>query len=552
MAGSLTTRAPRVATAVAIGIAMAALSVPLLGAFRQAGAPMEEGKLLIGAELVLDGEIPHRDFEHFYGPADVWAVAATFAITGPSVDAERAAGLVYTLVLVLAVFSIARRGGGRVPAMVASVMSGAILVPFGVHAYSWVGGLSLLTLAVAVALRATDRADESGVAPRWLVHAAGALAGLALLYRADLIVAAALVTAALWSRLDRSQRIAGAGAAFVAGGVPYLVHIAFAGFGNVWQGMVVDTLFRLRDGRALPMPPPSGALAGWLDRVAPEPPPSALLPDFDRVFQVRAFFWLTALAVVALVVAAIVAAVRRRDDARTTWLLCVAALSAGTVSQMLQRADATHVRFVACIAVPLAAVGVGVVWSMIDARIPRSAVATEAVALTGVFLALAVPFYAVRLVIDSARRVPGGSGVVEVGSGSRSFPVAPDIAPQVDVLLAVMARVDEGRIFVGPRDLRLANYSDSFLYFVLGDRFRPAGYFLEANPGISNAAGSNLAEQLRVADVLVLTDAYDAWEEPNTSRRLGPEEPVEVRDGEFCPFADVGRYQVLVSRDRCQ
>jgi hypothetical protein len=552
VAGPLTARAPRAATAIAVAVALAALSVPLLGAFRQAGAPMEEGKLLIGAELVLDGEVPHRDFEHFYGPADVWALAAAFAVTGPSVSAERAVGLLYTLLLIVAVFSIARRGGGRVAAAAASVMAGAILVPFGVHAYSWIGGLSLLALAVAVALHAIDREVENGRARRWAPHVAGALAGLALLYRADLIVAAALAAAALWPRLDRSQRIAGATAAFVAGGIPYLVHIALAGFGNVWQGMVVDTLFRLRDGRALPMPPPSGALAGWLDRVAPEPPPSSLLPDFDRVFQLRAFFWLTAASVLALVIAAVVASWWRRGDARTTWLLCAAALSAGTVSQMLQRADATHVRFVACIAVPLAAVGVGVVWSMLDARVPRAAVATEAVALAGLFLALAVPYYAVRLVIDSARRVPNGSGVVEVGEGRRAFPVAADVAPQVDALLGAMAGVDGGRIFVGPRDLRLANYSDSYLYFVLGERFRPSGYFLEANPGISNADDSDLAEQLRTADVLVLTDAYDAWEEPNTSRRLGPVAPIEVRDREFCLLADVGRYQVLVARERCQ
>ena len=40
---------------------------------------MEEGLIVVGAELVLEGKIPNGDFESLYGPADLWVTAAAFA-----------------------------------------------------------------------------------------------------------------------------------------------------------------------------------------------------------------------------------------------------------------------------------------------------------------------------------------------------------------------------------------------------------------------------------------------------------------------------------------
>ncbi|HVM09511.1 MAG TPA: hypothetical protein VM345_13670 [Acidimicrobiales bacterium] len=534
-------------TAVAATFAVVALALPVAGAFRQPGAPMEEGKLLIAAELVLEGKVPHEDFEHFYGPADVWAVAAAFAVGGRSVDVERAVGVVYFALLVGSVFALGRRLG-RVPAALAAAAAGWIMVPFGVHAYSWTAGLALLLLAVALALSAIDRP-----ANLHLAAGAGAAAGLALLFRADLVLAVGLVLAVVWTRLTPAQRLRGLVGGVATAAVPYLVHLAMAGFDDMWRGMITDSLFRLRDGRALPMPPPARDLTAWLDLSAPEPTPSPILPDHARVLQLRLFFWMTVFAIVATVAFAVWAWVRRRASRDATWLACIAAIGVGTASQMLQRADATHVRFVACVVLPLAPLAFAAVVHLLDAKFPRSATATEALVLSMVALLLAVPFYAGRLAGTTVGRAVGRVQTATVGIDGRSFPVIDPLAPDATALLGRMETVDRGggKLFVGPQDLRLANYSDSFLYFLLGERFRPVSFFLESNPGIANADDSHLADDIARADVLILSKEYDNWDEPNTSRRPGPEAPVRVVAERFCVLAELGRYQILLPAGRC-
>ena len=65
------------------------VALPLLIMFGSNGATMEEGSLLIGGELVLKGQIPNADFEHLYGPGDLWTLAGAFAVFGVSITVER-------------------------------------------------------------------------------------------------------------------------------------------------------------------------------------------------------------------------------------------------------------------------------------------------------------------------------------------------------------------------------------------------------------------------------------------------------------------------------
>ena len=54
------------------------------------------------------------------------------------------------------------------------------------------------------------------------------------------------------------------------------------------------------------------------------------------------------------------------------------------------------------------------------------------------------------------------------------------------------------------------------------------------DPGVANADDSGLADELREADVVILSTMYDNWDEPNTSMEPGSDEPNEVLDEEFC------------------
>jgi hypothetical protein len=51
---------------------------------------------------------------------------------------------------------------------------------------------------------------------------------------------------------------------------------------------------------------------------------------------------------------------------------------------------------------------------------------------------------------------------------------------------------------------------------------------------VANADDSGLADELRAADVVILSTMYDNWHEPNTSMERGSEEPNEVLADEFC------------------
>src|SRR5215210_3639635 len=49
----------------------------------------DEGLILFGAQRVLNGEIPYRDFWGLYGPGQFYAVAALFKLAGPSIWIEQ-------------------------------------------------------------------------------------------------------------------------------------------------------------------------------------------------------------------------------------------------------------------------------------------------------------------------------------------------------------------------------------------------------------------------------------------------------------------------------
>jgi hypothetical protein len=93
-------------------------------------------------------------------------------------------------------------------------------------------------------------------------------------------------------------------------------------------------------------------------------------------------------------------------------------------------------------------------------------------------------------------------------------------------------------------NLRLTNYNDSFLYYLLPD-LRPASFYTELNAGTANAPHSGLAEDLHRAQFLLLTTRYDNWNESNASRHPGSPAPLAVVRSEFCAVAQVASYSLL-------
>jgi hypothetical protein len=203
---------------------------------------MEEGFMLVFPEMVSRGDVPNRDFLHLYGPGGLWVLAGAYELFGTTLATERLVAFAQQLGVAFAVFALLRPWGRGLAAAGGTVAAAVILPPIGLTALAWVGA----------------------VAPGLWALAAGLLAGFALLYRPDLVVAVGASGTALAlgiGRADRRRLLAG----FAAGVSPYLVHVATAGFGDAFRGMVLDPVFALRGGRALPLPPTWGSFDGFLD-----------------------------------------------------------------------------------------------------------------------------------------------------------------------------------------------------------------------------------------------------------------------------------------------
>lgn len=547
-----------------------AFALPLRGLLRYQGPPMEEGFMLVFPQEVLRGNIPNRDFLHLYGPGSLWVLAAMFKLFGASLATERFVGLAQHLGVVFGVFMLARPWGRRV-AVIAALMSLVIIVPpVGLSAMAWNGAVALGVWALWVALRAR-RAPETagwGAGPDVLRHLdrplpvteeryafrvlalAGLCGGAALLYRPDLIVAMSLALASVvWGQGRRAWRAVIAGGA--VGVSPYLVHLAMAGPGHAFSGMVLDPVLRLRAGRSLPVPPPWGHLDGFLQKAAALRDTGWPLPQLAISNQVALWFYLVPLS--ALFVAGVGWWAKRRapDSFRAQVLLSAGLFGVGMLTQSLQRPDTAHFAWVSC--VPLALVPVAVAellrvptdtgertW---PARLRRSRPAAGAFTLAVLVLAVAIPHFTLRTYIDLSgqsfgRNVQGFS----INHDGRNFYYGnAEVAAAANELIADLDRIERPgrRLFVGPMDLRKTPYSDAFFYFLFPD-LEVGTYYIEMDPGMANAKDSGLADEVRKADYLILSDVWTPWEEPNSSRRFGPDEPNQVVAEEFCLVGSYG------------
>jgi hypothetical protein len=473
------------------------LLIPLWHGFEKPGTVMDEGALLVYPELIAKGKLPYRDFETFYGPANLYVLAAAYGVFGTNIFVERAVGLVYRLLIVSAAFLLARRWG-ILAASGCMAVSGFLVVQTGLGAFAWIGGLACLLWSLWVMRKA-------GSPARALTG--GILAGGALVFRPDLIVAVILSALPLWLVFSGSARWRYlAGVALAA--VPMAGLTLMVGWDQIWNNLVLFPVFRSNAGRRLPI----------------------LSADLYLIC-------LFVLHVIASLFSAAVGFKMVRAQPREMagrLLLGGALLGLGLTHQVLQRLDLMHVLSAAIVSIGLLPLSVTALLSAITPtqvhRWPR------ALAITTVFamLAFAAPELFARFrqeVMSSLNRAPDNVAFVQINS--RSFPLgAADrtrAAHEIVATLAHRAGPDQ-KLFVGPADLRRTNYNNIFFYHLL-PQFVPATYFLEMNPLSANRPDSRLAADVQSADWLLLDRTLDNWNEPNRSVEFGSDSPnVIVRD----------------------
>ena len=494
--------------------------------------------MLVFPERVLAGAIPNRDFLHLYGPGSLWVLAGIFKVLGTSLISERLVGLFQQMAVAFGVFALARRWGRGV-AFGCGVIAIVFLVPLGLAALAWVGavGLGLLALAAYAASRDTSEPRHGGR----LALVAGLLMGLALLYRIDLVLAAALSILALgWgsTRAIKQRFALGLG----LGLSPYVVHLVTAGPSNVVRGMITEPLFKLRGGRRLPIPPPWSHFNSAIQSVADLIKLRWPVPTLRGPAQLTVWFFLLLISVIALLVIGAQAVRRDRRSTRPRVLLAVALFSAGILPQALQRADGTHLAWVSCAAlafVPLAAV------EAIGARRPHWPPRTVGVAAAGVFLTLLV-----LTIPDNTLRGYASYSAQTFGLHRASYPMShrgrifyygrADDARAANRLTDAVEQISKpgDRLLVGSQDLRKTPESDAYFYYLL-PQLTPATRYIEMDPGVANANDSGLAAEIHRSDVLILSSAWNYWDEPNDSRKFGSDQPNRVVREQFCL---VGRF----------
>jgi hypothetical protein len=507
-----------------------AVALPLRGLYKATGSSMEEGFMLVFPRLVQQGRVPNVDFLHLYGPASLDALAVWYRIFGDSLESERTFGLIQHLGIILAIYALARVAGHLAATGAALVATVLIMTPIGLSALAWHGGVALGLWAIVFAIR--GRQGDQRYRDWWW---AGGLAGLALGFRPDLVLALTLALAfAVWRRRVQLWCLV---AGLCVGLVPLLWHLADAGPGNAFEGMVADPVVRLRPGRELPRPPSWGIIDGALQAVAEGVPPAWPLPAMAASHQL--FIWFFAVIAIAVVVPLGAWWIRRRDKpaprAAATALLVAGLFGLGILPQALQRPDSTHLAWVAVVSwsllVPLLAL-----WRTEHAPAPagRSVLATAFVA---VLMLVICPFYTYRHHLLHTRVAFGDLPppfLVE-RDGRKFWFGDKTVADGLDEMIADLAERSEpgDRLIVGPADLSRTIYSDVSIYYLFPELV-PGTKYIEMDPGLADREGSGLAEEIARSDFLVLTNIWTGWHEPNASDEHLSQEANQAVADNFC------------------
>jgi hypothetical protein len=497
-------------TAIIALLTLLAVSIPFWANMEGPGLPMDEGYNLVYPELMLHGKVPYRDFETFYGPGNLLALAGAYSVFGVNVFVERGVGLAYRLLLLLGVFLGVRRAGSSI-AVGGTLCAALVLWLTKSMAFAWLGG-------VACALFSVVLLAEGG---RRRTLLAGVLAAAALLYRQDLGPAVIFSALPLLWRAEKELRwryLAG----FALGLTPLAVLTVIAGPVNVFNNLFLYPVILSGPGRRLPL----DIASDW---------------EFALVF----------IHVAACLCGLLAGAVTWKMQPKSLHgpcLLSMSLLALGLTHQVLQRADSVHIAGGAFLSVALLPWTFHLLASRGQGDSARP------------WRGFACGMAAVLLLFVTVRPVVAGYGIkfkaalgsaevtsIFVRQDARQFPVNnANRARCISAVLSTLkAEAKPGqRLFVGPHDLRRSCLADTFIYH-LAPWLVPASYFMEMNPLSANRPNSRLAADVATADWLVLNLAWDSWNEPNTSRVYGSDAPNEIVRTQFESFRKVGEFEIF-------
>ena len=487
------------------------LLIPFSTAYQHGSGPMDEGTLLVYPEMIQRGAIPYRDFETFYGPANPYVLAAVFTAFGTNIGVERTVGLLYRVVILIAIFGITRRWGTAI-ATVCMLISGLLFLPLYVVAYAWFGAMACALCFVW----ATARAEEP-----WRCFVGGLLAALALTFRPDVGLAVILAALVLIRPLPQPRRLRFA-LGVAIGLIPFAIVTLVAGPEQVFNNLFLYPVIRSGPARRIPL---------------------ALTEPF-----VGRLFLAMAVAAVVNIVAGILAIRANPTGRRERMLLALALLGAGVMPQAWQRLDLSHLLFVAFLVLGLMPLGLFSIAGRRWQNRRKGWLALGSGSIVTLLVIVIIPHLmqvALASYAEALQTSPLGSLFVQ--RGPRSFPVGPpERVINIGRMLDDLERLSKPgeRLFVGPQNLRQTTYNDTFIYHLV-PRLRPATYFLEMNPLSANRPGSRLASDVRSADWLILNREWDSYDELNRATESGPADAAEVVKNHFQMVGQYGSFTLF-------
>jgi uncharacterized membrane protein YhaH (DUF805 family) len=230
----------------------------------------DEGLIVAGAMRILHGQLPYRDFNTGYPPAQFYTIAGVFSVFGTTLLAERVWDTVWRLAIVGLATFLARATTLRQPAHPLPLICGGLVT--GACAYRLYPLISCMLPCLAAVWCAVLYLNQRGV--RWLFFS-GIAAGAAILYRHDLAacVCGAVTVAICYQAIAEPKRRWLQLAAVFWGGVLLVAAMPVLYF---WLSVPHDALVRSFidfprinfAGRHTPLPGPESFLA-WINFYLP-------------------------------------------------------------------------------------------------------------------------------------------------------------------------------------------------------------------------------------------------------------------------------------------
>jgi hypothetical protein len=416
--------------------------------------PHDEGLMLQAAQRIADGQLPYRDFWWNYGPGQPLLLALPIKLFGPSLLWWRLLRVVVDAVVALLAYKLIRRVTTNEPIALLGWLAAAA-------AMAWPATPSPNPIALLLVLWALLLARDHRL---W----AGALCGLAIVFRPEIGIAGAIAVALAgggWAVLAPAAGVA------VAGLLPFFV----AAPGDMWDDTV--GFLGVQDLQRLPL------------RVNP----TGIGLDPNKLLEL----WMPLILVVATGLWALWAAWRR-----PRWALPALPLLAVSLAYLLGRPDEFHL-------IPLAAL---LAIALAAAAATERAKALQIALIVGLAL---IALHGLERRWGQLVHPPALAGVpAPVADGVRT--TAAD-ARDLDGLLAAIDRLScpGDPILVAPPHFDQVTVGDPLLY-VLADRTNPTRYDV-MQPGIvttEKVQREMIADLERAQPALVVR-----WEDPRARAR---------------------------------